>query len=83
MIFKDLWSLRKTFYYPQHDEDYWKLAIDEFGKISKKHDSRFVDAMLMVMFADLESRQRISEGMKKEKTETELFDFCIKLIRDM
>lgn len=82
-IFKDLWALRKNFYYPQTDDDYWKAAISEFGKVYQKHNSQFVSMMLMVMFSDLEARHRISQGMKNEKTETEIFDFCTKLIRSM
>ena len=67
-FFADYWTIRKRFYEPEDDENYWETVVDETVKLSEKYNRNvYFDNLLLVFVDDLEHRFRLSEGRKDTK----------------
>lgn len=71
----DLWKFRKNFYHGEDSDAYWESIVSESDRISKKHNSLYVDMMLIVCIDDIEYRY----GNKTNAAEH--FDHIVNMLR--
>ena len=58
----DLWEFRKKYFHGDDDAGFWIDICDEADRISKKHNSLYMDMMLCVCANDIEARYYASKG---------------------
>ena len=63
-IQRELWDFRKRYYNAEEPEEFWSEMLSELETISQKHNSLYVDMMLLVCLTDIEVRFMRKTGSK-------------------
>lgn len=59
MFFTDLWNLRKKYYTPEDNDDYWNSMINEFTELRVKYEKVSISyKMILLIIDDLEMRYK-------------------------
>ena len=59
MFFTDLWNLRKKYYTPEDNDDYWSSMINEFTELRVKYEKVSISyKMILLIMDDLEMRYK-------------------------
>lgn len=58
-FFTDLWNLRKKYYTPEDNDDYWSSMVNEFTELRDKYDKISISyKMILIVMDDLEMRYK-------------------------
>ena len=60
----EYWAFRKKYYNAEEPEEFWSEMLSELETISQKHNSLYVDMMLLVCLTDIEVRFMRKAGSK-------------------
>ena len=59
MFFTDLWNLRKKYYTPEDNDDYWNSMVNEFTELRVKYEKVSISyKMILIVMDDLEMRYK-------------------------
>ena len=59
MFFTDLWNLRKKYYTPEDNDDYWSSMVNEFTELRVKYEKVSISyKMILLIIDDLETRYK-------------------------
>lgn len=59
MFFTDLWNLRKKYYTPEDNDDYWDSMVNEFTELRDKYDKISISyKIILIVMDDLEMRYK-------------------------
>lgn len=62
MFFTDLWNLRKKYYTPEDNDDYWSSMVNEFTELRVKYEKVSISyKMILIVMDDLETRYKGSK----------------------
>ena len=58
-FFTELWNLRKKYYTPEDNDDYWSSMINEFTELRVKYEKVSISyKMILLIIDDLEMRYK-------------------------
>lgn len=58
-FFTDLWNLRKKYYIPEDNDDYWSSMVNEFTELRVKYEKVSISyKMILIVMDDLEMRYK-------------------------
>ena len=58
-FFTELWNLRKKYYTPEDNDDYWSSMVNEFTELRDKYDKISISyKMILIVMDDLEMRYK-------------------------
>lgn len=58
-FFTDLWNLRKKYYTPEDNDDYWDSMVNEFTELRDKYDKISISyKIILIVMDDLEMRYK-------------------------
>ena len=59
MFFTDLWNLRKKYYTPEDNDDYWNSMVNEFTELRVKYEKVSISyKIILIVMDDLEARYK-------------------------
>ena len=59
MFFTDLWNLRKKYYTPEDNDDYWDSMVNEFTELRVKYEKVSISyKIILIVMDDLEMRYK-------------------------
>lgn len=58
-FFTDLWNLRKKYYIPEDNDEYWNSMVNEFTELRVKYEKVSISyKMILIVMDDLEMRYK-------------------------
>ena len=58
-FFTELWNLRKKYYTPEDNDDYWSSMVNEFTELRVKYEKVSISyKMILIVMDDLEMRYK-------------------------
>ena len=58
-FFTEFWNLRKKYYTPEDNDDYWSSMVNEFTELRDKYDKISISyKMILIVMDDLEMRYK-------------------------
>lgn len=58
-FFTDLWNLRKKYYIPEDNDEYWDSMVNEFTELRVKYEKVSISyKMILIVMDDLEARYK-------------------------
>lgn len=64
-FFTDLWNLRKKYYTPEDNDDYWDSMVNEFTELRVKYEKVSISyKMILLIIDDLEMRYKENKYVK-------------------
>lgn len=58
-FFTDLWNLRKKYYIPEDNDDYWSSMVNEFTELRVKYEKVSISyKIILIVMDDLEMRYK-------------------------
>ena len=65
MFFTELWNLRKKYYTPEDNDDYWDSMVNEFTELRVKYEKVSISyKIILIVMDDLEARYKENKYVK-------------------
>lgn len=66
-MFGELFNLRKEFYIPEDNDEYWAKVMDSFDTLYEKYPTNYCSDLALVTVKDLENRYKRMKTAKKQE----------------
>ena len=64
-MFGELFNLRKEFYIPEDNDEYWAKAVDSFETLYEKYPTDYCRNLVLATVKDFEDKYRKMKAAKK------------------